>query len=172
MARKPKHNYTDPQLLLRIEGWARDGWEDKQIAEQLGLNEQYFCEIKLKFPELAESLNRGRQPLDIIVENSIYKRAIGMKIKTVTKRWMKLADGSETDIEVISETTQEIPPDFNSGQFWLKFRKPEIWNKQPEKIELTGKDGKDLIPEIDYTKLSTEDLKKLHELMEKANAGS
>ena len=76
---KKKHDFTDKELLVRIEGWARDGWEDKQIAEQLGYSAQWFCELKTNCIELAESLKRGRAPLDIVVETSLYKRAVGMK---------------------------------------------------------------------------------------------
>ncbi len=39
---------------------------------------------------------------------------------------------------------------------------------EPSKRELTGKDGKDLIPDTDLSKLSTDELKKYHELLSKA----
>lgn len=39
----------------------------------------------------------------------------------------------------------------------------------PAKTELTGKDGKDLIPSVDLSKLSDEELVKYHKLLEKAH---
>ena len=39
----------------------------------------------------------------------------------------------------------------------------------PEKREITGKDGKDLIPQIDLGRLSDEELKTYHSLLSKAN---
>jgi len=143
---KPKYEYTDKHFLLKLEGWARDGWEDRQMAESLRLNETYFCELKTKFPEISEALKRGRQPLDIIVENSLYKRATGLKVKSIVKRWQVDTEGDKTEVEIIQETETELPPDTGAAMAWLKNRKPDEWNKQPAKVELTGKDGKDLIP--------------------------
>ena len=40
----------------------------------------------------------------------------------------------------------------------------------PEKTELTGKDGKDLIPEMDLSKLSDDELKTYHSLLQKVSA--
>lgn len=138
MGRKNKFDFKNKQFLLKLEGLARDGWEDRQIADYLHYNETWFCELKKKYPELAEALDRGRQPLDVIIENSLAKRCMGMKVKTITKRWMNHPDGTQTDIEIIQETTTEIPPAEGSIQFWLKNRKPEQWNKQPEKIDVTS----------------------------------
>lgn len=39
----------------------------------------------------------------------------------------------------------------------------------PEKREVTGKDGKDLIPDIDFGKLTDEELKQYHELIKKVH---
>lgn len=43
---KPKFDFKDPHNLIRIEGWARDGLDDKQIAANIGYNETYFSELK------------------------------------------------------------------------------------------------------------------------------
>lgn len=147
---KPKFDFTDKHNLLKIEGWARDGWEDKQIAEALRYNETYFSELKGLKSELSEALKRGRQPLDILVENSLYKRATGLKVKTVVKRWMVLPDGTKTDTEILQETESEVPPDTGAAMCWLKNRKPEIW-KDKHEIQHSGgitlnfdRDDKDL----------------------------
>lgn len=142
MARK-KHDFTDRDLLVTIEGLIRDGWDNRQVAKYLGYNNTYFSELVGKHAELAETITRARKPLTFNVENSLYKRAVGMKVKTVTKRWMVNADGKQTDVEIIQETESEIPPDVKAQQLWLSQKKPEIWNKQPQKIDATT-NGKDL----------------------------
>ena len=43
---KPKFDFKDEENLIRIESWARDGLNDKQIAENIGYNETYFSELK------------------------------------------------------------------------------------------------------------------------------
>lgn len=156
---KAKFDFYDKQNLLKIEGWARDGWEDKQIAENLRYNETYFSELKSKIPELSEALKRGRQPLDIIVENSLYKRATGLKVKTVIKRWLLLPDGTKTDTEILQETESEIPPDTGAAMAWLKNRKPESWNKEPIRVDTTSK-GKQFMPARTLTKAQAVELMK------------
>lgn len=132
-----KFDFKNPMNLLRIEGWARDGEEDRQIAKRLHYTDTYFCDLKNRFSELSEALNRGRQPLDVLIENSLYKRAMGLKVKTVTKRWLTLPDGTQTDTEIIQEVTTELPPDVGALAYWLKNRKPDGWNKQPTRVDST-----------------------------------
>lgn len=132
-----RYDFKNKDLLLTIEGMVRDGATNKQVAEYLRYSETYFCELLKKTPELSEVFTRARRPLTVSVENSLYRRAIGMKVKTVTKRWMVGPDGKQTDIEIIQETESEVPPDPKAIAFWLTQRKPEVWNKQPQKIDVT-----------------------------------
>ena len=138
MARKPKYDYTDVEFLLELEGLARDGWDDKQIAEKYHIEQTYFCDLKQKYPQLNQALKRGRKPLNIIVENSLYKRAVGLKTKTIIKQWIEDEEGSQTGGLRITETETEYPPDTGAAMAWLKQRKPELWNKQPIKIDHTS----------------------------------
>ena len=49
---KPKFDFDDEQNLIRIEGWARDGLDDKQIAANIGYSEAHFSVLKGKLPKL------------------------------------------------------------------------------------------------------------------------
>lgn len=149
---KVKFDFYDKQNMLRIEGWARDGLDDKQIAFNIGYNETYFSELKGRIAELSEALKKGRAPLDIIVESTLYRRATGMKVKT--QQAFKVKEVTYTDdgkrceterIEVVN-LEQDLPPDPTSMIFWLKNRKPEQWNKQPEKLDVTT-NGNDIAPQ-------------------------
>jgi hypothetical protein len=143
MAGKVKVDFTDPTNLLIVEGMARDGLDNKDIAKYFNYTEWQFSRLVRaenkdnpgEPSQLAQALRKGRKPLEIIVENSLFKRATGMKVKTITKRWMILPDGTKTDTEIIQETESELPPDTGAAAVWLKQKKPEIWNKQPVKIE-------------------------------------
>lgn len=128
--RKPKHDYRDPMFLLQVEGWARDGYDDYQIAELLDLNATHFCELKGKYTEISEALKKGRRPLEVLVENSLFKRATGMKVKSTVRQWEVLEDedGIPKRVEVIRETETELPPDTGAAMAWLKHKKPEVWN--------------------------------------------
>lgn len=147
---KPKFDLEDEENLLRIQGWARDGLDDKQIAEHIGYSAAHFSVLKGRTPKLSNALKKGRAPLDIVVENSLYRRATkgtmikiqqAFKCKEVTFN----LDGTRTEREEIRivDLEQEIPPDTTAQIFWLKNRKPEYWNKQPIRIDTTT-NGKEL----------------------------
>jgi len=121
--RKPRHDYSDPMLLLRVEGWARDGLEDRQVAARLGLSAGHFCGLKKQWPGLSEALDKGRRPLDTLVESSLFRRATGMRVRTVVR---ESRDGGAS--EVVRETETELPPDVGAAMAWLRHRKPEKWN--------------------------------------------
>lgn len=65
----------DKQTL--IEGWARDGLSEKQIAQNMGIAYSTFCEWKKKFPVLSEVLKKTKAVADYQVENTLFKRATG-----------------------------------------------------------------------------------------------
>lgn len=166
---KPKFDFNDKQNLVRIEGWARDGLDDKQIAANIGYNETYFSELKGKIPKLSEALKKGRAPLDIIVESTLYRRAIGMKIKTQQAFKVKTVsytdEGKRCEVESIEivNLEQELPPDPTSMIFWLKNRKPEHWNKQPEKVDVTS-NGESVLLVFSNTPLSEKDMDEIRKI--------
>ncbi len=128
--RKPKHEYDDPMFILQIEGWARDGYDDKQIAEMLDLDPTWFCKVKSQFPQLTQALKKGRQPLEVLVENALFKRATGLKVKTTVRKWDVYEDdkGEFHNVQIVQETETELPPDTGAAMAWLKHKKPEVWN--------------------------------------------
>lgn len=56
---KPKFDFDDEQNLIRIEGWARDGLDDKQIAANIGYSEAHFSVLKGKLPKLSKAVERS-----------------------------------------------------------------------------------------------------------------
>ena len=81
-----KYEYwlTDEGLLL-IEGWARDGLIDKQIAENIGVSERTFTDWKKKYSAISSVLKKGKEVVDRQVENALLKRALGYEYTEVTK---------------------------------------------------------------------------------------
>lgn len=74
MAKSKWENVKDKLEL--IEGWARDGLTDKQIATNLNISEDTFYEYKKKYPEFSESLKKGKEIVDYEVENALLKTAL------------------------------------------------------------------------------------------------
>ena len=59
---------------ILLEGWARDGLTDEQIAAELDVTPQELSALAEKFPEIAEAINRGREA-DRMVEKALLERA-------------------------------------------------------------------------------------------------
>ena len=132
---KPKFDFSDKQNLIRIEGWARDGADDKQIAANIGYNETYFSGLKGKISELSEALARGRAPLEFVVESKVYRRALGGTVKRQQAVKVKDiyfdAEGRRCEKERVEVVVleDELPSDMSAAFFWLRNRKPKVWNK-------------------------------------------
>ena len=67
--------------LVRIQGWARDGLIQKQIAKNMGIGLSTLKEWRAKFPELEKTLEQGKDSADREVENALYKSAIGYTLR-------------------------------------------------------------------------------------------
>lgn len=152
-------NYEDDMLLVECEGFARDGYDDYQIAEILGVETGTFSRNKRKKRKdgspslLSLALLRGRRPLDVFVENSLYKRCMGLKVtKTKTIKKLEFNPLTMENETVIYEETEitELPPDVNAANLWLRNRKPDFWNAQTTKLDHTtnGKDMPAAVPMI------------------------
>lgn len=75
---KGKYEYwLTPDGLLRLEAYARDGLTDEQIAHNLSITPSTYYEWKKKYPEISEAIKRGKEVVDILVENALLKRALG-----------------------------------------------------------------------------------------------
>lgn len=128
---KGKYEYwLTPEGLLKIEGWARDGLTDEQIAENAGINPATLYVWKKKYPEISETLKRGKEVVDRQVENALLKRALGYEYEEVKE---KFEDNVMTERTV---TKKEVIPDVTAQIFWLKNRKREAWADR-QNIELS-----------------------------------
>lgn len=61
MAKGKYQRWLEPDGLLLLEGWARDGLTDEQLAEKMGINPATLYDWKNKHPEISEALKRARR---------------------------------------------------------------------------------------------------------------
>lgn len=154
MARPGKYETEIKPKLILVEAWARDGLTDEQIAHNLGIATSTLYDYKNRFEEFSEALKRGKEVVDIEVENSLLKRASGYKYTEVTR---ELVAGK---MRVTKEVVKEVQPDVTAQIFWLKNRKPDQWrDKRVE--EITGADGGPIQTEINLKHLTIEQIKEL-----------
>ena len=122
MAKGKYREWLKPDGLLKLEAWARDGLTDEQIASNMGIATGTLYTYKNKYSEIDEALKRGKEVVDIQVENALLKRALGYTYDEVTYEY-----GEE-----IKRVTKEVQPDTTAQIFWLKNRKPEAWRDRKD----------------------------------------
>lgn len=144
MAKSTMAEWTEPDKLLLLEAWARDGLTDEQIAGNMGINVRTLYLWKKKNVQIFQSLKVGKEVADIEVENALRKKALGFREteQTVsTRRTVEYENGKrirEVTEPVVTEVEKYYPPDTTAQIFWLKNRKPEKWrDKQEQKVNLT-----------------------------------
>lgn len=77
MANGKYGKWLEPEGLLKIEGWARDGLTEEQIAENMGISRSTLGEWKKKYSDISDTLKKGKEIADCKVENALLKRALG-----------------------------------------------------------------------------------------------
>lgn len=132
MAKSKYETHVKDKLVL-VEGWARNGLTDEQIAKNLGVAYSTFREYKKKYSALSAALKKGKEVIDFEVENALLKRALGYRYKEITKEFSE-ATGK---LEVTKEVEKEVAPDTTAQIFWLKNRKPQEWRDKQD-IEHSG----------------------------------
>ena len=110
-----------------IEGWARDGLTDEQIAHNMGINVATLYVWKKKYGEISEALKKGKEIIDRQVENALLKRALGYRYKETTRELVTDKETGYSELVVTKIVEKEVVPDTTAQIFWLKNRKPEEW---------------------------------------------
>lgn len=135
MAKGKYEQWLEPEGLLRLEGWARDGLTDEQIAHNIGIHRDTLIQWKKKFADISDALKKGKEVVDREVENALFKKACGytvelrkpMKVKRVV--YNEETGRKLEEYEEVVDTVEEVhvPADTTAQIFWLKNRKPEAW---------------------------------------------
>ena len=135
MAKGKYHEWLEPDGLLRLEAWARDGLTDEQIAHNCGVTSETLRQWKKRFPSIFGALKKGKEVVDIEVENALLKSGIGYPYDEITQELVQVGvDDDGVPIREMQETkrvTKWMPPNVGALIFWLKNRKPDKWRDKP-----------------------------------------
>lgn len=132
IAKGKYQEWLEADNLILIEDWARQGLTDEQIAKNIGISKVTFYDWLKKYPNISNSLKKGKAPIDFEVENALLKRALGFEYEE-TETVFEDVDGKPK--KRIKKTIKYAPPDTSACIFWLKNRKPNHWRKMNEAVE-------------------------------------
>lgn len=152
------HKWLTDEGLIKLEGWARDGLTDEQIAHNMDISPSTLYEWKNKYPEISEALKKGKEVIDRQVENALLKRALGYSYEEVTHEPVYNKDTEKIELQPVKVVTKEVQPDTTAQIFWLKNRKPQQWRDRQD-INHSG----NIDSNNPFADLTTEELKKLIE---------
>lgn len=74
--------------LILLEGWARSGLTDQQIANNMGIHVSTLYDYKNKSTEIRDALKKNKDIVDYEVENALLKNALNGNV-TAQIFWLK-----------------------------------------------------------------------------------
>lgn len=148
MAKSRIDEWLEPDKLILLEGWARDGLTEEQIAKNMGVSVKTLYNWKTDNLPILQALKKGKEVIDFEVENALLKKALGYTVTLNKQKVTKDGDVVDTQEEV------HVAPDTTAQIFWLKNRKKKEWR---DKIEY---------------ETNSDDLNKVKELLSKIKDGA
>ena len=128
---------NDDRLTV-LSAWARSGMTDEEIAKQIGISRSTLAEWKKKYPKIGEALATGKDIADRLIEDSLYRRALGFYVYEEKAIKVRNVDYDKETGRKIKETEEiqtaserhYIASDIKAIIFWLKNRRPEFWKEK------------------------------------------
>lgn len=143
--------------LRRIELWAQAGYSDKEISSLMAISRKTFYQWLKNYPQINDSVKRGRAHAADVVEDELFKRAQNQTIrltKYVKLRYIEydpVTGRKQRAYDELAPAYKEvfIPADVRAQMFFLKCRRPEDWGAE-RVVEPSGK-ATEALPQITLT---------------------
>lgn len=115
--------------------WLKIGATEKEIAENLNVNQKVFCGYKKQYPELNELIKKGRKAPVQAIKAALYKKAVGF---TYTESKFIESEKNGITKEVY---TKYSAPDPTAALMLLKhWDKENEWTSDPASLKLRKKE--------------------------------
>lgn len=82
------NDWLEEDKLILLQGWARDGLTNEQIAQNIGINPKTLYDWKNKESKIRNILKDAREVVDYQVENALLKNALEGNV-TAQIFWLK-----------------------------------------------------------------------------------
>lgn len=172
MARQKWQEWAENKDKLTIlAAWARAGKTDDEIAKLVGISRSTLGEWKKKHEKIGEALSTGKDYADRLVENSLYRAALGYTVtnkKPIKTRHITYENGKkvkEDEVIEYAEETVHVDGDTKAIVFWLENRMPE-WRKRCEEIKNSNIEDENGVGLIVMGTEQADEIKKLMEVVQ------
>lgn len=163
MARKTK--YDENTFPLLAEKNARDGLNDEQNAQNLGISIAVFYDYQNKYPEFQDAIKKGKTPVTIQVENSLIKKAIGYEYVEETIEYYPPKDNDPSNkalkVKSVKRTKKYYPPDTASMFGYLYNKARNEYKRNWDKLDVPIEPTNTKLPDLD--KLTPKEVEELYE---------
>lgn len=88
VAKGKYQKWLEPDNLILLEGWARDGLTDEQIAKNMGVSVRTLARWKEEHRPICHALKSGKEVVDYEVENALLNSALEGNV-TAQIFWLK-----------------------------------------------------------------------------------
>jgi hypothetical protein len=119
----------------------RLGASNDTLAERFGVSPRTIDSWIATIPEFGDAVRQGRQIADDAVVAALYRRATGLKRKSVT-----VVEGKGEP--VTTTRTDHVPPDLRACMFWLRNRRADEWGEKRASADEQG-DDRDLAQRLE-----------------------
>lgn len=106
MAKTTYKDWEAEEKVLLLQGWARNGLTNEQIASNMEIAVSTLWEWRKKSAKISNALKIGKDEADIQVENALYKAALEGNT-TAMIFWLKNRRSKEWRDKVQQEITTE-----------------------------------------------------------------
>ncbi|RFB80002.1 helix-turn-helix domain-containing protein [Methylovirgula sp. 4M-Z18] len=119
----------------------RLGAAPEDLADLFGVDVVTIFRWQITIPSFARALKHGREEADDMVEQALFRKAIGCSHPAV-----KIFIDTKTREPKFESYIEHHPPDTAACQFWLKHRRPESWREPRDAFDLDAAMAGDAIP--------------------------
>lgn len=106
MAKTTYKDWEADEKILLLQGWARNGLTNEQIASNMDIVVSTLWEWRKKSPKISNALKIGKDEADIQIENALYKAALEGNT-TAMIFWLKNRRSKEWRDKIQQEITTE-----------------------------------------------------------------